>query len=263
MHTHRDHRVPHTYHRVAHSYHQVTHRCQHSERGAYALSSSDFDRALMRAQHALAAVSAGGAEQAAVVAAGEGTGGEGAAAAQEARAADLVCKVLTKKGRMLEKKALKGPKGEVQRGLRHALECLQKAEAQVPVAASAVQRGVFASTVTGVVIPSPIPSHPPSASSRLARKCTHARTHAHMRLDVPLGRHMCAMVAERTRSRSAEAGGGAQTGRCCKGGAREWGSHVPRRPACRCCRVLQQGRTCRPQGREVIPVSSTDLLVKY
>ena len=37
-------------------------------------------------------------------------GSEAAAAA--AAAADLVCKVLTKKGRMLEKKAVKGPKAE-------------------------------------------------------------------------------------------------------------------------------------------------------
>jgi hypothetical protein len=36
-----------------------------------------------------------------------------------AAAADLVCKVLTKKGRMLEKKAVKGPKTERCDPLRH------------------------------------------------------------------------------------------------------------------------------------------------
>ena len=36
-----------------------------------------------------------------------------------AAAADLVCKVLTKKGRMLEKKAVKGPKPERCDTLRH------------------------------------------------------------------------------------------------------------------------------------------------
>ena len=44
-------------------------------------------------------------------------GSEAAAAA--AAAADLVCRVLTKKGRMLEKKAIKGPKTERCDTLRH------------------------------------------------------------------------------------------------------------------------------------------------
>ena len=51
----------------------------------------------------------------------EGAEGSSIRAGNEAAAAaaDLVCKVLTKKGRMLEKKALKGPKTERCDTLRH------------------------------------------------------------------------------------------------------------------------------------------------
>ena len=50
-----------------------------------------------------------------------------------------MCKVLTKKGRMLEKKAVKGPPSERQRGLKDSLECLRLARAQQPPDTSEVR----------------------------------------------------------------------------------------------------------------------------
>jgi stress-induced-phosphoprotein 1 len=67
-------------------------------------------------------------------------------------AADRVCKVLTRKGRMLEKKALKGPRPERARGLREALKCLQEAQKQQPEDTSEQQRGVLGKSIEAVQV---------------------------------------------------------------------------------------------------------------
>jgi len=107
----------------------------HSEMGSYQLATADFDRALASAQEALEAAKMG----ARIVDECENE----AAAAAVASAADQVCKVLTRKGRMLEKKAVKGPKAQRVRGLKDALKCLEEAWAQQPADTSEAQRGTL------------------------------------------------------------------------------------------------------------------------
>lgn len=113
----------------------------YGERGSYMLAAADFEQALARALDELSA-----AKKAARVVEAD-TGEEGAAAAAAAQAvseaADRICKVLAKKGRMLEKKALRGPRAERLRGLREALKCLHEAQKQQPDDTSEHQRSVL------------------------------------------------------------------------------------------------------------------------